>query len=70
MNVKSKYDQDEPELREPKQKFMFLGYGGYNTRGGGQLGVGQTIRSPHFFDSIFEMIGLKKKPKHRSEGEE
>jgi hypothetical protein len=72
LNVKSKYDQNEPETRKPKKKYMFLGYGGYNARGqggqpGGEVGL---IRSPHFFDSIFEMIGLKMKPRKRPEGEE
>ena len=68
MNVKSRFVQEEPEAREPKKSYIFLGYGGYNTRGGGQLGVGSYIRSPRFFDSIFEMISLKKKPKHRRKG--
>jgi hypothetical protein len=71
MNPKSKYDQSEPEIPEPKKKYMFLGYGGYNSRGGGQLFDGGGIsRSPNFFEPVFEMLGLKKKPHHRSEGEE
>ena len=71
MNVKSKYEQSDPETEEPKKKYMFLGYGSYNARGQGAMpGDGGLIRSPHFFDSVFEMLGLKKKPRQRSEGEE
>jgi hypothetical protein len=72
MNIKSKFDQQESENKEPKKKYMFLGYGGYNARGQGGPpgGEGGLIRSPHFFDSIFEMIGLKKKSRQRSEVEE
>ena len=70
MNVKSKY-MDEPEVTEPKKEFMFLGYGNYSSRGGpGLFDGGGMIRSPRYFDAIFEMLHLKKKPHLRSEGEE
>ena len=71
MNVKSKFDSDEPQSRPPKKKFMFLGYGNYNSRGGtGLFDGGGMIRSASYFEIIFEKLGLKKKPRHRSEGEE
>ncbi|HTX92140.1 MAG TPA: hypothetical protein VMC09_13080 [Anaerolineales bacterium] len=70
MNVESKYDAGQGEAPEPKKKYMFLGYGGYNSRGGGQLEVGAISRSPHFFDAVFEALGLKKKIRRCSEGEE
>jgi hypothetical protein len=63
MNVKSKDDPDESESKPPKKQFMFLGYGNYNSRGGASLfDVGGLVRSPHYFDIIFEKLGLKKKP--------
>ena len=71
MNPKSKFDQDVPEALEPQKKFMFMGYGAYGPRGGpGVFDGGGMIRSPRFFDAIFEKLGLLKKPRHRSEGEE
>ena len=71
MNVKSKYDDDGVDAREPKKKFMFMGYGSYGPRGGpGIFDGGGMIRSPRYFDAIFEKLGLLKKPRHRSEGEE
>ena len=68
MNVKSKYDSDESESRPAKKQFMFLGYGNYNSRGGtGLFDGGGMLRSSHYFDIIFEKLGLKKKPRYRSE---
>ena len=70
MNAKSRFDESDQELRAEKPRYMFLGYGGYNSRGGSPLvnGVG-VIRSPGFFDPVFELLGLKKKSPRRSEGE-
>jgi hypothetical protein len=64
MNPKSKLDQDVQETREPEKKYKFVGFGGYG-RDGRLLAI-----SSHYFDAAFELIDLKKKTKHRSEGQE
>jgi hypothetical protein len=67
MNVKSKFDIDGDAVMQPKKQYMFLGYGNYNSRGGlGLFDGGGMLRSPHFFDAIFEKLGLKKKLRHRN----
>jgi len=71
MNVKSKDDTDADQARQPKKKYMWLGYGEYSNLTGvapGRLLDGGMARSPNFFDAIFEMLGIKKKVKRRSEG--
>jgi len=69
MNVKSKYDMsDEP--REPKKKYLWLGYGTSNQGRDIRSGMSAVVWDPHTFDVIFEKLGLKKKKRRRSEGEE
>ena len=71
MNLQSKYAEGGMQAKEPKKKFMFMGYGAYGPRGGPSIfDGGGMIRSPRYFDAIFEKLGLLKKPRHRSEGEE
>ena len=69
MNVKSKYD-DSDAVREPKKKYIWLGYGQNSQAGGGARGQPGWVWDTHTFDIILEKLGLKKKTKHRSEGEE
>jgi hypothetical protein len=70
MNVKSKFDtSDEP--KEPKKKYLWLGYGNTNQGGRDTRGsMSAVVWDPHTFDVIFEKLGLKKKKRKRSEGEE
>ena len=71
MNVKSKYDTEGEEVREPKKKYLWLGYGQSNQTGGGGRGrMMGGVWDIHTFDFIFEKLGLKKKNRKRSEGEE
>ena len=72
MNVKSRYAQEDASAKEPKKKYMFLGYGNYNNLGGapGRMMDGGMARSPKFLDTIFEALGIKKKVRRRSEDEE
>ncbi len=68
MNVKSKYDESDV-AREPKKKYIWLGYG--NTSQGDVRGrMTGIVWDTHTFDTIFEKLGLKKKTRKRSEGEE
>ncbi len=70
MNVKSKFDTSD-EGKESKKRYMYLGFsnasqfGGANSRFRGPASFG----NPHFFDLIFEKLGIKKKSRRRSEGE-
>lgn len=77
MNVHSKYDTDESEIKPQKPRYLKIGYGGPNTGGrsgfgvDGALGVQvQLPAAPGLFDSIFEVLGVKKKKRRRSEGDE
>ena len=63
MNPKSKPDADEQDVHEHQPKYQFVGFGGYG-KDRRMLAI-----SSHYFDTVFEVLGLKKKPKHRSEGE-
>jgi hypothetical protein len=73
MNVKSKDEPGADQARHPKKKYLWLGYGEYSNLigvGPGRLLDGGMARSPNFFDAIFEMLGMKKKVRRRSEGAE
>jgi len=71
MNIKSKYAQDEEEIKEPCKQYMWLGYGFYNLTGLciGRMDTGM-VRNPKMFDPIFESLGWKKTERRRSEGME
>ena len=71
MNVRSKYAEDENEVPKEKKKYLPVGYGGPNT--GGRAGFsldGRIGQAGGLFDIIFEKLGIKKKARRRSEGEE
>jgi hypothetical protein len=71
MNVKSKFDTEDDAVREPKKQYYWFGYGNPNQLGGdgrGRLMGG--IWDSKTFDGIFEKLGLKKKTRKRSEGDE
>lgn len=61
MNVKSKFDTEDEDVREPKKRYYWLGYGNPNQLGGdgrGRLMGG--IWDTRTFDIIFEKLGLRK----------
>ncbi len=62
MNVHSRFAPDETEAKEPRERFLWLGYGFYNTTGlcTGRMDAG-WVRNPAMLDPIFEAIGLKEK---------
>jgi hypothetical protein len=71
MNVRSKYAEDENAIPKEKKKYLPVGYGGPNT--GGRAGAsldGRFGQAGGLFDMIFEKLGIKKKSRQRSEGEE
>ena len=73
MNVRSKQDEDPNQAKPLKKKYLWLGYGDYSNLGGaapGRLLDAGLARSPDFLDSIMEALGVKKKKRHRSEGDE
>ena len=71
MNVHSKYAEGENAVHAEKQKYLSVGFGGPNT--GGRAGFpldGRIGQASGLFDMIFEKLGIKKKSRTRSEGEE
>ena len=65
--------QKQERVKEEPKQYMFLGYGNYNNYGGGPPGRmmdAGLARSPQLFDLFFEALGIKKKTRRRSEGEE
>ncbi len=73
MNVKSKYDEGDAAKEPGKKKYMFLGYGNSSYSGGPQRRggfAGSAVPGLHVFDIILEKLGIKKKVRRRSEGEE
>jgi hypothetical protein len=70
MNVKSKYD-DSDAVKEPKKQYYWLGYGNSSQGGADRRGtMTGTVWDTHMFDIILEKLGIKKKIRRRSEGEE
>ncbi len=74
MNVKSKFD-DSDTVKEPKKKYYFLGYSNSAYRGGGERrgfggNSGTAVLDLHMFDILLEKLGIKKKVRRRSEGDE
>jgi len=70
MNVKSKYDETDA-VKEPKKKYYWLGFGNASPTGDTRRGyLGATLWDLHMFDIILEKMGIKKKVRRRSEGEE
>ena len=71
MNVRSKYAEDENAVPKEKKTYLAVGYGGPNTGGRGGAPVdGRIGQAAGWFDVIFEKLGIKKKSRNRSEGEE
>jgi hypothetical protein len=71
MNVRSKYAEDENAVPKEKKKYLPIGYGGPNTGGRGGMPVdGRFGQASGLFDIFFEKLGIKKKSRKRSEGEE
>ncbi len=70
MNVKSKYDETDA-VKEPKKKYLWLGYGNSSQGGGDRRGAQMGfVWDTHMFDIVLEKLGIKKKVRRRSEGEE
>jgi hypothetical protein len=70
MNVKSKYDETDA-VKEPRKKYYWLGYGNASQGGADRRGyMAASIWDLHMFDIVLEKLGVKKKVRRRSEGEE
>ena len=71
MNVRSKYAEDENAAPAEKKKYLPVGFGGPNTGGRGGFPLdGRIGQAGGLFEMIFEKLGIKKKSRKRSEGEE
>lgn len=60
-------NSDDPRERK-KKKYLWFGYGGYG--GFGELGPtnpGNIRADPGIFDKLFELFGVKEKPKKERE---
>jgi hypothetical protein len=70
MNLQSKYAEDKkPETK--KKKYLPIGYGGPNTGGRGGFPVdGRFGQEAGLFDIFFEFLGIKKKSRKHSEGDD
>ena len=71
MNVRIKDAEDDDALPKEKKTYLPVGFGGPNSggRGGASLD-GRFGQAGGLFDIIFEKLGIKKKPRRHSEGEE
>jgi hypothetical protein len=60
------YNDDNPEeVKKAKTKYLWFGYGGYGDTNAFQP---VNIRSdPGLFDKLFELFGVKEKPKKEPE---
>ena len=62
-------NDDDPEENKKKQKqYMWLGFGNYSGDGTqGPMNPGNMRADPGIFDKLFELFGVKEKPKKESE---
>jgi hypothetical protein len=62
-------NDDNPEERKKNQKkYLWFGYGGYG--GAGDTNAFQPVNiraAPNILDKLFELFGVKEKPKNESE---
>lgn len=60
-------NDDDPEENKKKQKqYMWLGFGNYSGDGTqGLLNPGNVRTDSSIFDKLFELFGVKEKPKKR-----
>ena len=58
-------NDDDPEENKKKQKqYMWLGFGNYSGDGTqGPMNPGNMRADPGIFDKLFELFGVKEKPK-------
>ena len=63
------YNDDNPEeVKKAKKKYLWFGYGGYGGIGDTNAFQPVNIRSdPGIFDKLFELFGIKEKPKKEPE---
>ncbi len=55
-------NEDNPKAK--KKKYLWLGYGSYSQLGGaGLLNPGNIRSDPGILDKLFEIFGVKEKPK-------
>jgi len=57
-------NSDDPREQKKKKKYLWFGYGGYG--GFGEMGPtnpGNIRADPGIFDKLFELFGVKEKPK-------
>jgi len=62
-------NDDDPEENKKKQKqYMWLGFGNYSGDGTqGPINPGNVRADSSIFDKLFELFGVKEKPKKESE---
>jgi hypothetical protein len=60
-------NDDNPEEKK-KKKYLWFGYGSYTNYGEfGSLNPGNIRSDPSIFDKLFEIFGVKEKPKKEPE---
>lgn len=59
---------DDDPREQKKKKYLWFGYGGYSNYGEfGPTNPGNIRADPGIFDKLFEIFGVKEKPKKESE---
>jgi len=60
-------NDDDPK-EQKKKKYLWFGYGSYSGFGEtGPINPGNIRADPGIFDKLFELFGVKEKPKKESE---
>jgi hypothetical protein len=60
-------NDDDPK-EQKKKKYLWFGYGGYSNYGEfGPTNPSNIRADPGIFDKLFELFGVKEKPKKESE---
>jgi hypothetical protein len=61
-------DDNPEEVKKAKKKYLWFGYGGYGGTGDTNAFQPVNIRAdPGIFDKLFELFGVKEKPKQEPE---
>jgi hypothetical protein len=61
-------NEDNPE-EQKKKRYLWLGYGGYRSLEAGTFNPVNIRADPGIFDKLFELFGVKEKPKKESEAD-